>query len=80
MLRRCRRTAGRRLADLGASLDVVAVDGLFKLQAGPWATREAAQAIANLEADRDAAPYATDIIRGVDLACQQFVHGGRVAS
>jgi rare lipoprotein A len=36
----------RQVAGLGAPLDVVSADGLFKLQAGPWPTREAARAAA----------------------------------
>jgi rare lipoprotein A len=41
-----RERLGRKVGGLGASLDVVPENGLFKLRAGPWATRDAAQAAA----------------------------------
>jgi rare lipoprotein A len=37
---------GRQITGLGAPLDVVSDGGLYKLQAGPWPTREAALAAA----------------------------------
>ena len=42
-----RERLSRQLTHLGAPIDVVADGGLFKLQAGPWPTQEAARAAAD---------------------------------
>ncbi|TXL64172.1 septal ring lytic transglycosylase RlpA family protein [Zeimonas arvi] len=50
----------RQVSGLGAPIDVVADGGLYKLQAGPWPTREAAQAAAErVRASTDLQPFAT---------------------
>jgi len=49
-----------RLTGLGAPIDVVADGGLYKLQAGPWPTREAAQAAAErVRAETELQPFPT---------------------
>lgn len=49
-----------RIEELGAPIDVVADGGLYKLQAGPWATREAAQAAGErIRASTGLSPFAT---------------------
>lgn len=49
-----------RITGLGAPIDVIADGGLFKLQAGPWPTHEAAQAAAErIRSTTDLVPFAT---------------------
>jgi len=50
----------RQVTGLGAALDVVADGGMYKLQAGPWPTREAAQAAAEIvRASTELRPFTT---------------------
>ena len=55
-----RERLAERITGLGAPIDVIADGGLFKLQAGPWPTPEAAQAAAErIRATTELEPFAT---------------------
>jgi rare lipoprotein A len=58
--RAARERLASQVAEMGAPIDVVPDGGLFKLQAGPWPTREAAQAAAErVRASTELQPFST---------------------